>query len=345
MTGRDRLLAACRRQPVDATPVWFMRQAGSTLPAVRALRERHGPATIARTPELAATAAAAAVEDLGVDAAVLFADIMLPLEPMGVALELTDGGPRLERPIRSAAEVARLLPLDAEASLRPVLDGVRELRARLGGETGIVGLAGGPFTLAAYLIEGGPSRDFVRARAFMHAEPAAWSRLLGRLADAVGAYLAAQVRAGVDVVQLFDSWAGTLAPAEYAALVAPFTRRALAPVAVPVIHFAAAGTCLLEAMAGAGGDVIGLDWRIGLAEAWARLGPGVGVQGNLDPARVLAGWGPTEAGARAILADAAGRPGHVFNLGHAIAAGSDPGILRDLVALVHAARPGKHEEA
>ncbi|HEX5465770.1 MAG TPA: uroporphyrinogen decarboxylase [Candidatus Limnocylindrales bacterium] len=345
MSSRERFLAACHRRPVDATPVWFMRQAGSSLPAVRAMRQHHDPQAIALTPELAAAAAAAPVEALGVDAAVLFADVMLPLGPMGVALALTDSGPRIERPLRSAADVARLRPIEPEEDLGPVLAGARLLRDQLGDDTAVIGLAAGPFTLAAYLIEGGPSRDFPLARAFLHAQPAAWARLMGLLSDVVRSYLLAQAAAGVDAVQLFDSWAGALAPADYVAHVAPYTRRVLAGLPLPTVHFVAGAPNLLEAMATAGGDVIGLDWRVGLGEAWERLGSGIALQGNLDPARVLAGWGPAAQGARAILAEVAGRLGHVFNLGHAVAPGSDPGVLRDLVTLVHeasrAARPGR----
>lgn len=336
LSPRARLVAACQARPVDRTPVWFMRQAGSALASYRALRDRYGVAGIAHDAELAAQVAALPVDELDVDGAVLFADIMLLLEPMGVELELTPEGPRLARPIRSAAEVRRLREVDPTEELGFVLAAIGLLRQRLGERAAIIGLAGGPFTLAAYLVEGGPSRDFGRARAFLHAEPAAFADLLDRLAGAVRAYLVAQLRAGADVVQVFDSWVGVLSAADYRRAVAPFSRRVLAGLPGPAIHFATGAPHLLADLAAAGGDVLGIDERVVLGDAFAAAGPGRGVQGNLDPARVLAGREPAEAGARAILAEAAGHPGHIFNLGHGVPAGTDPAVLRSIVGLVHA---------
>ena len=332
----DRFLRACRREPVDATPVWFMRQAGRSFAAYRSLRERYGILELAKTPDLCAEVTLMPIRELGVDAAVLFADIMLPLEPMGVDLRIEpEVGPIIDRPIRSAADVEALRPFDP-AGVSPTLDAIRLVRRELGGKAGMIGFSGAPFTLACYLIEGRPSRDYAIAKAFMYREPAAWHDLMDRLSTMVVAYLRAQVEAGADVVQLFDTWVGGLGPADYAAFVQPHVRRIFAALnAVPSIHFGTGNAALLELMADAGGDVIGIDHRMSLAEAWRRVGPDRGVQGNLDAARLLAGWEATEAGARAVLDEADGRVGHVFNLGHGVLPGTDPGLLRRLVDFVH----------
>jgi uroporphyrinogen decarboxylase len=333
---KDRFLRACRREPVDATPVWFMRQAGRSFVAYRALRERYGILELAKTPELCAEVTLMPVRELGVDAAVLFADIMLPLEPMGVGLRIEpEVGPIINRPIRSAADVAALRPFDpAEVSF--TLDAIRLVRRELDGKAGVIGFSGAPFTLACYLIEGRSSRDYAVAKAFMYREPEAWHDLMERLSTMVVAYLRAQVDAGAEVVHLFDSWVGGLGPADYAAFVQPHVRRILAALdGVPTIHFGTGTAALLELMADAGGDVIGIDHRVSLADAWRRVGYDRGIQGNLDAARVLAGWDATEAGARAVLAAADGRPGHIFNLGHGVLPESDTALLRRLVDFVH----------
>jgi uroporphyrinogen decarboxylase len=332
----DRFVRACRLEPVDATPVWFMRQAGRSFAAYRQLRERYGILELAKTPELCAEVTLMPVRELGVDAAVLFADIMLPLEPMGVGLRIEpEVGPIIDRPIRSAADVAALRSFDP-ADVSFSLEAIRIVRRELDGDAGVIGFSGAPFTLACYLIEGRPSRDFATAKAFMYREPAAWHDLMARLSTMVGAYLRAQVEAGADVVQVFDSWVGGLGPADYATFVQPHVRRIFDGLrGVPAIHFGTGTAALLELMAEAGGDVIGIDHRQSLGEAWRRVGDDRGVQGNLDAARLLAGWGPTEAGARAVLAEAAGRPGHVFNLGHGVLPATDTGLLRRLVDFVH----------
>jgi uroporphyrinogen decarboxylase len=344
----DRFLRACRREPVDATPVWFMRQAGRSFAAYRKLRERHGILELAKSPDLCAEVTLMPVRELGVDAAVLFADIMLPLEPMGVGLRIEpEVGPIIDRPIRSAADVAALRPFDpGEVSF--TLDAIRLVRRELDGKAGVIGFSGAPFTLACYLIEGRPSRDYAVAKAFMYREPEAWHDLMERLSAMVAVYLRAQIDAGGEVVQLFDSWVGGLGPADYAAFVQPHVRRIFAALdGVPTIHFGTGTAALLELMAEAGGDMIGIDHRVSLADAWRRIGPDRGIQGNLDAARVLAGWDATEAGARAVLAEAAGRPGHVFNLGHGVLPETDTGILRRLVDFVHeqTARSGAAAEA
>jgi uroporphyrinogen decarboxylase len=332
----DRFVRACRGEAVDATPIWFMRQAGRSFAAYRKLRERYGILELAKTPELCAEVTLMPVRELGVDAAVLFADIMLPLEPMGVGLRIEpEVGPIIDRPIRSAADVAALRPFDpAEVSF--TLDAIRLVRRELDGEAGVIGFSGAPFTLACYLIEGRPSRDFAIAKAFMYREPAAWHDLMERLAAMVVTYLRAQVDAGADVVQLFDSWVGGLGPADYREFVQPHVRRIFAALdGAPTIHFGTGTASLLELLAEAGGDVIGLDHRVALGDAWRRVGFDRGVQGNLDAARLLAGWEATRDGARRVLDDAAGRPGHIFNLGHGVLPATDPRLLRRLVDFVH----------
>jgi len=332
----DRFVRACRREPVDATPVWFMRQAGRSFAAYRKLREHHGILELAKTPELCAEVTLMPVRELGVDAAVLFADIMLPLEPMGVGLRIEpEVGPIIDRPIRSAADVEALRPFDPD-EVSFTLDAIRLVRRELEGSAGVIGFSGAPFTLACYLIEGRPSRDFPMAKAFMYREPAAWHDLMARLSLMVVAYLRAQVAAGAEVVQLFDSWVGGLGPADYRQFVQPHVRRIFAGLGdVPTIHFGTGTAALLELMADGGGDVIGIDHRVSLAESWRRVGYERGMQGNLDAARILAGWDATETGARAVLAEADGRPGHVFNLGHGVLPQSDTDLLRRLVAFVH----------
>jgi uroporphyrinogen decarboxylase len=343
----DRFLRACRLEAVDATPVWFMRQAGRSFAAYRKLRERYGILELAKTPDLCAEVTLMPVRELGVDAAVLFADIMLPLEPMGVGLRIEpDVGPIIDRPIRSAADVAALRPFDpAEVSF--TLDAIRLVRRELDGTAGVIGFSGAPFTLACYLIEGRPSRDYAIAKAFMYREPDAWHALMERLSTMIVVYLRAQIEAGAEVVQVFDSWVGGLGPTDYAAFVQPHVRRIFDGLdGVPAIHFGTGTAALLELMAEAGGDVIGIDHRVSLADAWRRVGYDRGIQGNLDAARILAGWEATETGARAVLADAEGRAGHVFNLGHGVMPQSDTGLLRRLVDFVHeaTARVGSSSE-
>jgi uroporphyrinogen decarboxylase len=332
----DRFVRACRREPVDATPVWFMRQAGRSFAAYRKLRERYGILELAKSPELCAEVTLMPVRELGVDAAVLFADIMLPLEPMGVGVRIEpEVGPIIDRPIRSAGDVEGLRAFDP-AEISFTLDAIRLVRRELAGGAGVIGFSGAPFTLACYLIEGRPSRDFATAKAFMYAEPAAWHELMRRLSAMVIAYLRAQVDAGAEVVQLFDSWVGGLGPRDYREFVQPHVRSIFAELRhVPTIHFGTGTAALLELMADAGGDVIGLDHRVSLADAWGRIGADRGVQGNLDSARLLAGWEATRDGARAVLAEANGRPGHVFNLGHGVLPQTDTDLLRRLVDLVH----------
>jgi uroporphyrinogen decarboxylase len=330
-------LAACRRERVPYTPVWLMRQAGRYMPEYRAVRRRLGFLELCRTPDAAAEVTVTAVERLGVDAAIIFADILLVLEPMGVGLEYGSGdGPRIHRPVRTGADVERLREVPPGA-LAYVADAVRRARAALPAKIGLIGFAGAPFTLATYLVEGGASRDYRHTKALMHGDPGAWDALMARLVRAVADTLREQVAAGADAVQLFDSWVGTLAPADYRARVLPHMRALFAalPKGTPAIHFGTGTAGLLEALRAAGGDVIGLDWRVDLDAAWARVGHDVGVQGNLDPAALLAPIPEIRTRAAAILGQAAGRPGHVFNLGHGVLPETPVDHARALVDAVH----------
>jgi uroporphyrinogen decarboxylase len=334
------LVRAARRQPVERTPVWFMRQAGRSLPEYRAIRERHAFFEINRSAELTAEITLQPVRRHGVDAAVMFADIMTPVVPMGIAVELVEGvGPVVADPVRSLAAVERLRVPDPEEAVAPILEAIGIVRRELAAEQAVVGFCGGPFTVAGYLIEGRPSREFSTTKKLMYAEPEVWNALMEKLADTFAAYVVAQARAGADVVQLFDSWVGSLSPADYSEFVAPWSARILAAVTalgVPAIHFGTGTSALLSTMAEAGGDVIGLDWRIPLDEGWALVGEERGVQGNLDPAVLLGPWSRVEAGVRDVLARAAGRPGHIFNLGHGVLPATDPDVLSRLRELVHA---------
>jgi uroporphyrinogen decarboxylase len=332
----DRFLRACRRESVDTTPVWFMRQAGRSLPEYRAIREKATLAHITSDPALCAEVTLQPVQRLGVDAAILFADITTPLPGIGVELEIVDGvGPVIDRPIRTTEDLASLRAFDAEAAVGPLLEAIRLIR----GETDVplIGFAGAPFTLASYLVEGRSSREALGLKALLHADPATFDGLMTAMVDMTIAYLRAQVVAGAQAVQLFDSWVGTLSPFDYRQSVAPHMRRlftALADLHVPAIHFGTGSAGLLGAMADAGGDVIGLDWRIGLADGWAIV-PDRAVQGNLDPSLLLGPFEGAAEQARWVLDQAAGRPGHVFNLGHGVLPGTDPDDLRRLVDLVH----------
>ena len=336
-TGEARFCAALEHEQPDRTPVWFMRQAGRCLADYRALRERYPILTLAKTPELCAEVTVMPVTAFGVDAAVLFADIMIPLEPMGVSLEIQpEVGPIIHAPIRSRADVDRLRLIEPETEVAFVMDAIRLVRRELDGRQAVIGFSGSPFTLACYLIEGRPSRDYAIAKAFMYREPDAWHALMEKLSSVVIAYLNAQIDAGVHVVQLFDSWVGALSPSDYVSYVQPHVARIFSEVrGAPTIHFGTGTAALLEPMTVAGGDVIGVDHRQLLDRAWERIGFDRGVQGNLDATRVLAGWEPAAEGARDVLRRAANRPGHIFNLGHGVLPDSDPGLLRRLVELVH----------
>ena len=317
-----------------------MRQAGRSLPEYRALRERHGFFEIAGTPELCAEVTLQPVRRHGVDAAILFADIMSPVLGMGVDVELVEGvGPVVEERIDSAAAVERLHVAEADEWAAPILQAVRLVRAELEPERAVIGFCGGPFTVAGYLVEGKPSRDLVRAKALMYREPAVWHSLMERLTEQFARYVTATAAAGADAIQLFDSWVGVLSVGDYEEFVAPYSARVLEAAGVATIHFGTGTTPqLLAAMGRAGGTAVGVDWRIPLDDAWNVVGEERAVQGNLDPAVLLGPWDRVEGAALDVLRRAGGRPGHVFNLGHGVLPQTDPDALTRLTELVRGYR-------
>lgn len=313
-----------------------MRQAGRSLPAYRAVRERYDLFEICRRPELCAEVTLQPVEAHGVDAAVIYSDIMLPALGMGAGVELVEGvGPVVAKPIRRRADVERLRPLEPAADLPYALEAIRLVRSTLAEDRAVVGFAGGPFTVAGYLVEGRPSRSFVDTKRCMYGAPEVWHALMERLTDAFSGYVTAQAAAGADAIQLFDSWVGNLSVEDYREYVAPYSARILAAAGVPTIHFGTACTHLLPDLAAAGGDVIGLDWRLSIDRGWELAGLERGVQGNLDPALLLGPFDRVAAQTERILDAVAGRPGHIFNLGHGILPETDPVALRRLRELVH----------
>src|SRR5580698_8103130 len=335
----DRFLRACRREKTDTTPIWMMRQAGRYMPEYRALREKHSLLELCKTPELATRVTLQPLK-LGVDAAILFADILLPLEPMGAPFEFAKGeGPVVHEPIRSVAQIDALRVIEPEEGLGYVLESIRSIKRELTGKLPLIGFAGGPFTLASYLVEGGKSAHFAKTKRLMYAEPAAWNALMGKLAEVVRRYLAAQVSAGADAIQLFDSWVGQLSKEDYREYVAPHVSHILQGVSqlgVPVIHFGTGTYALLEPMREAGGSVIGLDWRTPLADGWARVGHDRAIQGNLDPTVLFAPRTIIETHAARVLSAAGSRAGHIFNLGHGILPETPVDSVKALVDFVHA---------
>jgi uroporphyrinogen decarboxylase len=330
-------LAACRGEPHEVVPVWFMRQAGRSLPEYRELRGEGNILDAVRRPDLAAELTLQPVRRYGVDAAILFSDIMVPVAAVGFGVDIEPGtGPVAAEPFRSGADLDRLPPLVPEADIPYVIEAVKLLAGQL--DVPLIGFAGAPFTVASYLVEGRPSRTYAATKRLMHTDPGLWAALLDRLADHAIASLRAQVAAGAAAVQLFDSWAGALSPRDYARHVQPASTKvfaALADLDVPRIHFGVHTGELLAAMAAAGADVLGVDWRTPLSEARRRVGPAVALQGNLDPAVCLAPWDVVAAEARAVLTDNGGHPGHVFNLGHGVLPETDPAVLERVVDLVH----------
>lgn len=332
-------LAAAGRRASAVTPVWFMRQAGRYMAEYRAIRAHHSLLDICARPDLAAEITLQPVRRLGVDAAILFADILLPLVPMGLELEFVSGeGPMIHNPIRRAEQVAALRPVDPATDLGPVLQAIRLVRHELGPATPLIGFAGAPFTVATYAIEGGPSRHLLESKRMMYEAPELWHRLLSVLTGVLGDFLAAQVSAGAQAVQVFDSWAGQLSEADYRRYVLPHSRALfdrLAGLGVPRIHFGVGTDHLLETMTEAGGEVIGLDWRTPLDRGWERIGPHRGVQGNLDPVALFAPLPELRRRVTDILQRAAGRRGHIFNLGHGILPGTPMDRVRAVVDIVH----------
>jgi uroporphyrinogen decarboxylase len=324
------LVRAARLEPVERTPVWFMRQAGRSLPGYREIRRRHSLFEVCRRPELCAEVTLEPVRAHGVDAAVMFADIMLPVLGMGVDVELVENvGPVIERPIRAAADVEALHVPHPDESVPFILEAVRLVRAELEPERALVGFCGGPFTVAGYLVEGKPTRDFVQTKRLMYGAPEVWHALMEKLTEMSIRYLRAKVEAGADVVQLFDSWIGALSLADYVEFVSPYSQRILSAIAAPTIHFGTGTQHLLATMTG---DVIGIDWRSSVDDV---LETGRGVQGNLDPTLLLGPFARVEEKTQEILILAGGRPGHIFNLGHGVLPDTDPADLQRLVELVH----------
>ncbi|MEX2144026.1 MAG: uroporphyrinogen decarboxylase [Anaerolineales bacterium] len=334
-----RFLHACERLPVDATPVWFMRQAGRYMREYRAVRERYSLLEIVQRPELAAEVTMQPVNALGVDAAILFADILLPLIPMGLKLEFVKGeGPQINNPVRSFQDVQALRQPDASSDLGYVMEAIRILRRELPTAVPLIGFAGAPFTVASYMVEGGPSKDYRQTKSMMYARPKAWHALMEKLTSALSDYLLAQIDAGAQAVQLFDSWAGVLSPQDYRRFALPYSQRVLLAATnsgVPVIHFGTNTATLLPDMKAAGGTVIGLDWRVPLEQGWALPGPDCAVQGNLDPAVLFAPLTELKKQVREVLERAKGRLGHIFNLGHGILTDTPVENVRAVVEMVH----------
>lgn len=317
----DRFLKACRREPVDCTPVWFMRQAGRYMAEYRALRAKHSILELCKTPELAAQVTLQPIDRFPLDAAIIFADILLPLEPMGLSLEFAQGeGPVIHNPVRDQADVERLNVIDG-GELEYVAEAIRQARRALNGRVPLIGFAGAPFTLASYAIEGGSSRNYLLTKELMYCEPKAWHQLMDKFARVITGYLRRQIKAGAQAIQLFDSWVGCLSVGDYVEYVLPHVQlifEGLKREGVPMIHFGTGTSAMLRQMREAGGDVIGVDWRIHLDEAWATVGHDVAVQGNLDPLTLFAPLHEIERRVADILRRAGGRPGHIFNLGHGI---------------------------
>ena len=338
----DRFLRACRREPVDATPVWLMRQAGRYMPEYRALRERHSLLELCRTPELAVEVTLQPIRAFGFDAAILFSDLLIPLAPLGLPFDFhSSDGPVVEKPIRSRADVEALRRFEPREELHMVLEAIRLLRREL--QVPLIGFAGAPFTLASYAIEGGRSSNFAKTKGLMYSEPETWHLFAGLLADVVADYLRAQVEAGAQAVQLFDSWIGALDEKDYLEFVFPHVRRifdGLDGLDVPKIHFGTATGHLLAVQREAGGTVIGVDWRTPLDEGWERAGTDVAIQGNLDPTLLFAPRKRLLARVDDVLQRAGGRPGHIFNLGHGILPGTPVESVRALVEHVHSIVPG-----
>lgn len=339
MAFNDRFLKACRREPVDATPVWLMRQAGRYMKEYRDIRAKHDFLSMCKTPEVAAEVTLQPVDVLGVDAAILFADILLPLEGMGIELEFAKGeGPVIHNPVRSKADVDKIRVIEAEEATPYVAEAIKIVRRELEGRVPLIGFSGAPFTIVSYIVEGSGSRDYRYAKAMMYEAPEAWHALMEKLAEIVTRYLRMQIQAGAQAVQMFDSWVGALGPVDYEKFVMPYSKKVMDNLAgdgVPRIHFANNASTLLELVAAAGGDVIGVDWRINLDVAWQRIGYDKAIQGNLDPITL---FGPPECiedRVQDILNRAGGRPGHIFNLGHGIHKDTPAEHAKALIDAVH----------
>jgi len=339
MSRKDRFLKACRLEAADCTPVWFMRQAGRYMKKYREIREKHSLIDMFKNPEIAAEVTLQPVKAFSVDAAIIFADILLPLEGMGIGFEFTqEKGPVIHNPVRSAADVESLRVADPEADLGFVLKSLQYVRSELGGDLPLIGFAGAPFTLASYAIEGGASSNYLLTKGLMHSDPQSWNRLMEKFCQTILAFLKAQISAGAQAVQIFDSWAGCLSPSDYRDHVLPHNRRIFSSLSgggTPSVHFGTGTAGLLTLMSEAGGDVIGVDWRLSLKDAWQRIGSRAGIQGNLDPVALMASRSVLKQKAAEILDDAGGRPGHIFNLGHGVLPSTPEDSVKALSEFVH----------
>jgi uroporphyrinogen decarboxylase len=344
----DRFLRACRREPVDCTPIWMMRQAGRYMPEYRAIRERYGFLEMVKSPELAAEITMQPIKAFAPDAAIIFADILPPLESMGIHLTYEKGeGPVIHNPLRRTSEIEALpVPDDVREHTGFTLEALRIVKRELAGSANLIGFSGAPFTLASYAIEGGSSRDFRLTKKLMYSEPDTWRMLMDKLTTLVSEYLLAQIEAGAEAVQIFDSWAGNLSPFDFQECVLPYVQQCIAAIEranasraqpVPVIYFGVEMSGMMSLLRHTGAQVLGADWRITIDDAWAQIGPGIAIQGNLDPTVLFAPWPEVERRAADILARAAGRPGHIFNLGHGILTETPVENVRRLVEYVHGA--------
>jgi len=334
----DVFLRACRREAVEYTPIWLMRQAGRYMKEYREIRRKYDFITMCKTPPIAAEVTLQPVDKLGVDAAILFADILLPLEGMGIDFEFAKNeGPVIYNPVRSKADVEKIRIIEPEQDVAYVLEAIKIVRKELEGRVPLIGFSGAPFTLASYIIEGGHSRNYIHAKTLMYTEPETWHLLMDKVADVIIAYLNAQIEAGIQAVQLFDSWVGCLGPADYKNYVQPHSRKVFEGIKgnVPVIHFSTNTSPYLELIKEAGGDVISVDWRIDIAEAWKRIGYDVGIQGNLDPTVLLGTESEIEKNVKYILDAVDNRPGHIFNLGHGLFPELETAKVKALVDIVH----------
>ena len=331
-------LLACRKQPTSYTPIWLMRQAGRYMKEYRALRKKYSFLEMCRNPEVAAQVTLQPIDKFKLDAAIIFSDILIPLEPMGVEFEFAKGeGPVFHRPVREMKDVERLKIIEPEEEIPFLMESIRIVRRELEGKIPLIGFSGAPFTLASYMIEGGHSRNYTLTKGLMYQNRPAWNLLMEKVSEVLIRYLNAQVRAGVQALQVFDSWVGCLTPGDYEEYALPYSKRVMDGVnkSVPLIHFATSSSTLLERMKQAGGNVIGVDWRVNLGEAWTRIGYDVGIQGNLDPVVLLGPVNLIKKEVKRILDQAEGRPGHIFNLGHGILPNTPVDHVAALVDMVH----------
>jgi len=331
-------LKACRREPTEYTPVWLMRQAGRYLKEYRALRKKYSFLEMCKNPELAAKVTLQPIEKFGLDAAIIFSDILIPLEPMGVEFEFAKGeGPVFHHPLRQMKEVEKLRIIEPEEETSFLMEAIRIVRKELEGKIPLIGFSGAPFTLASYIIEGGHSKNYILTKNLMYQDRPTWDALMEKLSEMLIRYLNAQIRSGVQALQIFDSWVGCLSPHDYGEYVLPYSKKVIEGIGenVPIIQFATSHSTLLELMKGAGGNVIGVDWRVDIGEAWGRIGYDVAIQGNLDPVVLLAPVDLIEKEVKRILDGVKGRPGHIFNLGHGILPNTPAENVAALVDMVH----------